>query len=63
MYLVGQIVRAHGTTEAPQWDVVAFRRTRAGAVKDCDEDQKRFFIKLKFGKLPEGAEPIFPRRP
>jgi len=35
----------------------------AGAVKDCDEDQKRFFIKLKFGKLPEGAEPIFPRRP
>ncbi len=63
MYLVGKIVRAHGTSEAPQWDVVALRFTRGRALKDCYEDPKRFFVKLKFGKLPEGTEPVFPRRP
>lgn len=63
MYLVGKIVQAHGTNQAPQWDVFALRRTLGRAVRDCYEDQNRFFVKLKFGKMPEGAQPVFPRRP
>ena len=61
MYLVGHLTKAHGN-EPPQWEVFALRLTRSKALADCRAEVDRFYIPIKFGRLPSSAQAVFPRR-